>query len=187
MLYNNIMNIFYLDEDVEKAAQYHMDRHVRKMIIEYAQLLSTAHRVVDGEMYYGQTSNGRKIKRWRLNDERENTLYKATHVNHPSNIWARACLENYNYLYKLFIAVSHEFEYRWGKKHATYVKLASILKAPPQNMKSVDYTIPIPQAMDEKYRLENSLDAYRNYYIYGKNHLAQWTKRNKPEWYLETV
>lgn len=43
------MNIFYLDRDVSKCAEYHNDKHVVKMIIEYAQLLSTAHRVIDGE------------------------------------------------------------------------------------------------------------------------------------------
>ena len=43
------MNIFYLDEDVQKCAEYHVDRHVVKMILEYAQLLSTAHRVLDGD------------------------------------------------------------------------------------------------------------------------------------------
>ena len=36
------------------------------MIIEYAQLMSTAHRVLDGEMYMDKTANGRNIKRWRL-------------------------------------------------------------------------------------------------------------------------
>jgi hypothetical protein len=43
------MNIFYLDHDVVKCAEMHVDKHVCKMVIEYAQLLSTAHRVLDGE------------------------------------------------------------------------------------------------------------------------------------------
>lgn len=181
------MNIFYLDEDTSTAAKYHMDRHVRKMIIEYAQLLSTAHRVLDGEVYYDKTSNGRKIKRWSLSDYRENILYKATHVNHPSNIWARECLENYNWLYSLFLEVSYEFEYRWGKKHATYKKLASVLGSAPKNIKSVGYSTPVPQAMDGKYRLSDSVEAYRKYYIYGKSHLAQWTRRDTPKWYKESI
>lgn len=179
------MNIFYLDEDAIKAAQYHMDKHVRKMIIEYAQLLSTAHRVLDGEMYCGKTSNGRKIRRWLLSDDREDVLYKATHINHPSAIWARQCLENYNWLYELFFWTSYEFEYRWGKKHATYEKLAEMLGVPPNNIPSIGYMVPVPQAMDEKYKLNNSLDAYRNYYIYGKSHLTQWTRRGVPDWYKE--
>jgi hypothetical protein len=46
----------------------HLDKHVVKMIIEYAQLMSTAHRVLDGDEYYGKTANGRRIKRWRMTD-----------------------------------------------------------------------------------------------------------------------
>jgi hypothetical protein len=44
------MNIFYLDKDPKKAAQYSCDKHVVKMILESAQMLCTAHRVQDGEM-----------------------------------------------------------------------------------------------------------------------------------------
>jgi len=37
------MNIFILDEDIDKCAEYHVDKHVVKMILESAQLLCTAH------------------------------------------------------------------------------------------------------------------------------------------------
>jgi hypothetical protein len=50
----------------------HLDKHVVKMIIEYAQLMSTAHRFLDGEEYIDLTANGRRIKRWRMNDDLEN-------------------------------------------------------------------------------------------------------------------
>jgi len=68
------MNIFYLDNDPKICAQKHNDKHVVKMILEYGQLMSTAHRVLDGVEYYGKTANGRNIKRWLLPDERENIL-----------------------------------------------------------------------------------------------------------------
>lgn len=42
------MNIFVLHDEPRLAAQAHLDRHVVKMILEYAQLLSTAHRILDG-------------------------------------------------------------------------------------------------------------------------------------------
>ena len=35
------MNLFYLDEDLDKCAEYHVDNHVNKMILEAAQLLCT--------------------------------------------------------------------------------------------------------------------------------------------------
>ena len=74
------MNAFGLDRDYTVAAQLHNDKHVVKMNIEYPQLMSTAHRVLDGEEYYDRTKNNRRIKRWRMSDiHMENTLYKASH------------------------------------------------------------------------------------------------------------
>ena len=72
------MNIFYLDKDPKVCAEMHLDKHVVKMIIEYAQLMSTAHRVLDGQPYIDKTANGRSIKRWRLSDGLENVLMKAS-------------------------------------------------------------------------------------------------------------
>ena len=43
------MNIFHLDRDPVQSAQWMIDKHVVKMIVESAQLLSTAHRALDGE------------------------------------------------------------------------------------------------------------------------------------------
>ena len=78
------MNIFLLNENPLLCAEQHCDKHVVKMVIEYAQLMSTAHRYLDGELYGELTDKGRKIKRWRHpNSNMEATLYKASHVNHP--------------------------------------------------------------------------------------------------------
>ena len=79
---NLTMNRFVLDLDPKVAAEYHCNKHVVKMIIEYAQLMSTAHRMLDGKEYV-DNSSGRKIKRWRLNDHIDSMIYKASHVNHP--------------------------------------------------------------------------------------------------------
>ena len=92
------MNIFYLDKDPIKSAEMHCDKHVVKMIIEYAQLLSTAHRVLDGIEQIGVTSNNRKYKRYILNSNLENILYKSTMKNHPSAIWVRKSVHNYIYI-----------------------------------------------------------------------------------------
>ena len=45
------MNIFYLDECPIESARAQCDKHVVKMILETAQLLSTAHRLLDGDEY----------------------------------------------------------------------------------------------------------------------------------------
>ena len=103
------MNIFYLSAYPDQCAEMHNNSHCSKMIIEYAQLMSTAHRVLDGIEYYGRTKNNRKIKRWKLNSELECILYKASHINHPSGIWVRQSEKNYLWLYELQLELNKEF------------------------------------------------------------------------------
>jgi hypothetical protein len=68
------MNIFYLHTDPKVCAEYHLDKHVVKMIVEYAQLMSTAHRLLDGVQYFDKSKTSRKIHRWKLDDYREDKL-----------------------------------------------------------------------------------------------------------------
>ena len=103
------MNIFELHENPIECARMHCDKHIVKMPIEYAQLLSTAHRVLDGEEYVGETKTGRRAKRFRLNDEREKHLYMASHIKHPDGIWVRECSGNYYKLFFLYMSVLAEF------------------------------------------------------------------------------
>ena len=119
------MNAFGLDRNYTVAAMLHNDKHVVKMNIEYCQLMSTAHRVLDGEEYYDKTKNNRSIKRWRLDDvHMENTLYKASHINHPTNIWVRSTVGNYLWMYGLWEALAEEYTHRYGKVHAFVGKIA---------------------------------------------------------------
>lgn len=99
------MNIFYLHNDPTECAKLHADKHVVKMILEYAQLLSTAHRILDGHEVIEQTANGRRIKRWKLESDLDKVLYKSTHSNHPSAIWVRQNQQNYIWLSQLLYAV----------------------------------------------------------------------------------
>ena len=131
------MNIFALDTDPVIAAQSHCDKHVVKMIIEYAQLMSTAHRVLDGALYQDKTANNRSIKRWRLPDEvLEKDVYKASHVNHPSGIWTRQTKANYDYMYKMWFALCKEYTHRYGKTHMSDSKLRDALGWLPKNIKT---------------------------------------------------
>ena len=176
------MNIFYLDRDVKTCAEMHNDKHVVKMIIEYAQLMSTAHRLLDGEEYYDLTANGRKIKRWRLNDERENVLMKASHVNHPSAVWVRQSKQNYVWLMQMWCCLLQEYTYRYGKTHACS-RLVSVLSEMPHNLPEKPFTEPTP-AMPDEYKVKNnSVKSYINYYVGAKQHLANWKKRTIPSWY----
>ena len=176
------MNIFYLHEDPIQNAKWHIDKHIVKMPIEYAQLMSTAHRLLDGEMYLGKTAIGRNIKRWRLHDEREDILYKASHINHPSAIWVRESIENYFQMYKLYMAVLAEFTNRYGKIHGSSKPSIALIR-PPKNIPMVKGT-QLPQCMPEICKVKNNpILAYRNYYIVEKNSFASWKNREIPEWF----
>ena len=181
------MNIFYLDRHPKDCAEMHLDKHVVKMIIEYAQLMSTAHRVLDGQEYYGLTANGRKIKRWQMNDvEYENGLMKASHVNHPSGVWVRASEENYKWLYQMWLHLLDEYTYRYGKIHACQ-KYNRFLMIPPKNISVSKFTEPTPAMPDECKVPGNSLASYHKYYIEKKKHFAKWTKRQVPLWFANTM
>ena len=178
------MNIFYLHKEPEVSAQLHCDKHVVKMIIEYAQMLSTAHRMVDGEQYYGLSKNGRRIARWRHpNSNLENVLYKASHINHPSAVWVRENAIQYQYMYDLFVALCDEYTYRYGKVHMTDSKLRDVLNNIPDNMPLGDWREP-PQAMPDDVKSESSLDAYHKYYREYKKSFAKWTNREVPQFML---
>ena len=176
------MNIFYLHENPIQNAKWHIDKHIVKMPIEYAQLMSTAHRILDGDMYWDKTANGRRIKRWRLHDEREDILYKASHINHPSAIWVRESIENYFQMYKLYMAVLAEFTNRYGKVHGSSKPSIALIR-PPSNIPMVKGT-QLPQCMPEICKVKNNpILAYRNYYIVEKNSFASWKNREIPEWF----
>jgi hypothetical protein len=157
------MNIFYLDSNARLAAQYHNDKHVVKMILETAQLLSTAHHILDG-------------------DKAIASIYKSTHKNHPSAVWARQSNSNYNWLYNLFCELCNEYTHRYGKVHLTDTKLRSVLKQLPVNINSGTFTQPT-QAMPDEYKNVDAVTAYRAYYRSSKAHLAAWTKQSTPSWY----
>ena len=190
------MNIFYLNNDPKLCAEMHLDKHVVKMILEYAQLLSTAHRVLDGTVSTRLSKSGRKQQYYPLADERDNFLYSATHVNHPSAVWVRYSYENYEWLYKLFIALLDEYTHRYGRIHAT-ARLIDALYTPPIHIpKGIGFTEPTPAMPNEvkvlrevatdRYEID-SIESYHKYYIHNKVHIAKWTKREIPLWYSEGI
>ena len=178
------MNIFYLDHDVTKCAEMHNDKHTVKMILEYCQLLSTAHRYLDGIEVIGKTKTGRNVKRWKLNDERDTILYSATHINHPSAVWCRKTSANYVWLHQLLVALCKEYTYRYGKVHKCEREgLVAQLARLPDTITSAPFTQPTPAMPDQVKIAGDSVASYRNYYINNKTHLANWKKREVPTWY----
>ena len=185
------MNIFYLDKDPKVCAQMHVDKHCIKMILEYAQLLSTAHRILDGTVSIGLGKTGRKQTRYVLPDDRESVLYSATHLNHPSAVWCRQSAMNYHWLYTLLVECCKEYTYRYGKVHKCESSgLVNRLQTTPTNINGTkDFTEPTP-AMPEDVKVPgDSINSYRRYYVMNKEHLWSWSgkinSRERPKWLSE--
>ena len=181
------MNIFYVDVCPVVAAQSLVDRHVVKMILESAQLLSTAHRVLDGNKIE-TIKNNRKYTSFKMEDMYLDTiLLQATHVNHPSAIWCRESGYNYDWLYNHFVSLMVEYTKRYGKYHSYYRSdLMECLSVWPEKIPLVPMT-QIPCAMDDQYKIsDDPVTNYRNYYITGKKHIHSWRNTDPPPWIVSS-
>ena len=155
------MNVFFLDRDPVVAAKYHCDRHVVKMIVETAQLLSTACHMVGVD---------------------DNDLYKKTHVNHPSSVWVRSSRHHYVWTLRLLVALCREYTGRYRKIHKTEDKVA-VLSKYQDLFDDVAWSDP-PQCMPDEYKNNLATFAYREYYNGEKRSFATW-KNEVPFWWRQ--
>lgn len=202
------MQIFVLSPNPYLAANDHNNKHVVKMMVETAQLLSTAHHVLDG----AKAIDG---------------IYKSTHVNHPCAVWVRQSKENYIWTYYLgkglfdnYIDRYGEYNKSIGKPHPKTAEILHRLRFLPHNLRATrphfdglielnphhpwDATLlddiavhKFARALPAEYdHVTDTVEAYRQYYIYDKPHIAQWYKRisrtetvdlEKPYWYPELI
>ena len=184
------MNIFYLDKDPIKAAEYSCDKHVVKMILESAQMLCTAHRVQDGEMVVGKSATGRKRTTYKHpNSNMDKILYGAGWLKHPSCAWVMEITYNFLWLYKHMMALGDEYTKRYGKKHLTIEKLGDLLKNPPKNSPINKIGTDATPAMPDECKVPGDVVAsYRKYYIMKKKSFATWrAPAQTPKWFLEGV
>ena len=152
------MNIFVLDESPKKAAKYHCDKHVVKMILETAQMLCTAHWESGGS-----------------------APYRPTHKNHPCTKWARETKENYKWLCQLGLELCGEYTNRYSRTHKTQEHIEWLNKNIP-DIPTGNITNK-PQAMPDIYKNNNVVKAYRDYYMGEKAKIAVWKYCNVPDWY----
>lgn len=174
------MNIFYLDKKTEKAAQYHCDKHVPKMVVETAQMLSTAKRLLcdassyPAHYYHALEAGG---------------VYKAAYENHPSTRWVRMSVHNYTWAYCLFLDLCTQYRDRFGKIHSAEALRAElgILPNPVEghSFYSTEWSEP-PLCMPDQYKdAPSCIEAYRAYYFFEKQHFASWERSRKgmPAWF----
>jgi hypothetical protein len=155
------MQIFVLDKDPVKAAKMLCDKHVVKMSVESAQILSTVHHLFDSK--------------------HKHLVYKKTHEKHPCVVWASASKQNYLWLLKHLHALLEEYNYRYEKTHGT-TKVKEILESIPEGIPDIGLTA-FAQALPQEYKQKDAVKAYREFYKKEKSHFAKWTKRKKPEWF----
>jgi hypothetical protein len=152
------MNIFYLSDNPVEAAKLHCDKHVVKMILETAQILTSVHH------RHGNI----------------NTTYKCTHKNHPSTLWAGDSVLHYRWLQRLGIELCIEYTLRYGRVHKTQALLEGELAEPPATMPDNGW-VPPPACMPDEYKVEDTIESYKNYYRGAKAHMAVWKYSVKPE------
>ncbi len=195
------MNVFVLDTNPMRCAQYHCDKHVVKMLLEYTQLMWT---------YLINKYGDKPI-------EEANSFgvqaYKPTHINHPCNVWLREDQHNYLWLYYLWLSLHEEYELRYDKTHATFkfyevftkyaehyrniwnINLpADETELEPNEAKLIlDLTTgefiknmtPFKLAMPDEYKCGDAVESYRRYYRGAKSYFAKW-KTEVPDWFNKT-
>lgn len=192
------MNIFVLHEDPVIAAQMQCDKHVPKMLVESAQMLSTAHRVLDGKLMKKPSKSGKTMQKyWCLYEgaddlEAELLYYKAVHVGHPCTVWTMESSENYRWHWEHMKALADEYTYRFStekvpyKTHKTQREVLWPLQATPRNI-PVGAMTPFKLAMQSnpECMFQDSIKSYRAFYQTKQHRMPMlWEKgRDKPSWF----
>lgn len=163
------MNIFVTDEDPAQAAKNLCDKHISKMIVESAQMLSTAHWVLDGG--------------------HPGPIYKATHANHPCNVWVRESASNYMWLWDHAMAMCYEYTRRYQRLHKTE-EIIYTLRNIPKNYDKAERTPFVvcffaknPESYNKCFVPNNPVQSYRNYYKLDKARFAKWAHSDAPSWW----
>jgi hypothetical protein len=167
------MNLFILSLIQKEIAQYMMDKHVSKILLEAVQMLCSAKRVLNPE------------------DEINDRIYKLAHKNHPVTIWCRKSKENFIWTLDLIEELHNEWRFRYGHPETKYHKSYLVAQILRENIPSDDSfeekgLTRFALAMPEQYKTDDPVESYRNYYMSEeKQRIATWKKRReKPEWYV---
>lgn len=157
------MNIFVTDLDPEVCAQNLDDKRVIKMVLESAQMLSTAMNICGGK-----------------------GPYKTTHVNHPCTVWVRTSRANYYWLLNHFLALCCEYTARYGKTH----KCQDFFSKFNQNAHLIPNGDLTPFANCSRFKEIETILAYRLTMTAKwiedeeKKRKARWTNSTPPPWWL---
>ena len=161
------MNLFILDIQPAKAAEYNNDPHVRKIILESIEMMGCCY-------------DKGEFKPWPW-------ISKSKFMNHPMSKWVRSSKETFDWTLQHGYALCEEFEYRFGKQHKCKEYLDWIsANLPLKNLSDTgwhDWPRCFGAYRESVGVSEDAVYDYRRYYMIAKRHLATWTKRTQPDWY----
>lgn len=185
------MNIFFLDYEPKVCARFHCDQNIVSQCKEYCQLLSTAHRVLDGypvrvtsvkelNGYYKPKKTFTTYLFEDPEDYRQNIM-KSTHENTPVARWVMRSDANYYWLLSLWYHTLIEFEDRFHKPHKSFEHWRELSVAPLRIPFTKGITNPV-LTMPDTYKQSCPIEAYRDYYRFDKP-WASWRKSKIPSWF----
>jgi Pyrimidine dimer DNA glycosylase len=170
------VNIFLLDVDIDRSVAALCDAHCSKMVLETAQLLSTA------AVLRGHAANALR--------------YQLAHPHHPCTRWAAASAANYGWLARYGAAIGAEFECRFGKSHKSSAVIAALTR-PADKRAAAGEPVSFVLAIKPEYRradyapalpLEAAVLHYRDYYRTAKLGIAKWGRgRAPPAWWVSGI
>jgi hypothetical protein len=158
------MNLFILSLLQKEIAEWSIDKHVSKILLEAVQMLCTAMHVLEPGAHIN--------------------LYKMAHKNHPVTIWCRTSKENFEWTLDLIDCLHEEWRYRYDhtKTHKSYLVAMYLRDHIPSYFPEKGLT-PFAMAMPDEYKTNDPVESYRNYYM-SKRSIATWKKRSHPSWYI---
>jgi len=161
------MNIFFIDKCPIKAARQLCDKHVVKMVLETAQMCSTA------------------LHEWCFEDEPIlKEIYKPAYKNHPMTVWVRENDANMTWAVAHGLEIGREYTRRYGKHHKSTAIMKKIAAYMFHDNFDEDFRLHTepPQCMPDQFKCDDYVEAYRNYYRTDKAHILQWTNTPQPTW-----
>ncbi|PRP75133.1 hypothetical protein PROFUN_03969 [Planoprotostelium fungivorum] len=171
---SSTMNLFLLDLNRQLCAAGHCDKHIIKMILELAQLL------------YGVWALTEEDAKWREQAPKQG--YRVTHKHHPVSVWLRASRQNYVFAASFSQAMLEEYTKRYHRVHGCTDHLVWLENNIPPKLEDKPMS-QMPQAMPEQYRvndgcgsMEDTVEAYRRYYVGEKMWMAKYTNSEWPQW-----
>jgi hypothetical protein len=164
-----MVNFFYLDKDPKKCAKYYCNKHILKIPIEIAQILSKIHYELNSKIDYSKIYKNSSVVK--------NTL--------GPYCWIKESLDNYFWASKLGLELINEYKIRYNKtEHKTESILQYLYKNPPN----------LPKVKGTKFKGTNKYDMFQfvsddpiicAQYNYAEMKCIndKWNEDGPPDWF----